>query len=96
MTDPTARARSTAVEKQGIGNKCFMDLSRILNIIKPTRVKGALSGAVSGISIDTRKPMGEDHLFWAVRGEHFNGNDFAEEALAKGVKGAGGEPQRSL
>ena len=88
MTKPTACARSTAIEKQGIDNKGFMDLSRILDIIKPTRVKGNLRGPVSGISIDTRKPMGEDHVFWAIRGEHFNGNDFAEEALAKGVKAA--------
>ncbi len=65
-----------------------MDLSRILEIIEPTRIKGDLSGPVSGISIDTRKPIGEDHLFWAIRGEHFNGNDFAEEALTKGVRGA--------
>lgn len=88
MSDASVCARSTAIEKQGIDNKGFMDLREIVEIIKPTRVEGPLWGRVSGISIDTRKPMGDDHVFWAIRGEHFNGNDFVEEALAKGPKAA--------
>jgi len=40
----------------------------------------------SGISIDSRKiePGG---LFWAIKGERFDGNDFIEEARSKGAAG---------
>ncbi len=81
-------ARSTFVEKHGIRNERFLDLSEVIEIIKPDRVSGPATGLLSGISIDTRKPAGEDYLFWAIKGRHFNGNDFVEQALAAGVKGA--------
>ncbi|MBM3298895.1 MAG: alanine racemase [Deltaproteobacteria bacterium] len=79
-------ATSNSVEKQGIENRGFLDLCQVIEIIKPIRVKGPASGSLSGVDIDTRKPMGEDHVFWAIKGRHFNGNDFAEEALKKGVR----------
>lgn len=82
------RVRSNSVEKNGIENIGFLDLSQVIDIIKPTRVKGPIQGALSGVSIDTRKPTGEDFIFWAIQGRHFNGNDFAEEALAAGVRAA--------
>ena len=41
---------------------------------------------MSGISIASRKSMGEDFIFWAIRGEHFNGNDFVEDAIAAGAR----------
>lgn len=81
-------ARSTVVEKHGIRNEGFLDLSDVIAILKPDRVSGPTTGLLSGISIDTRKPVGEDYLFWAIKGRHFNGNDFVEQALAAGVKGA--------
>ena len=74
------------VEKHGIENVGFLDLSQLIEIIKPLRVKGPAKGSLSGVSIDTRKPMGEDHIFWAIKGKHFNGNDFAEEALRAGAR----------
>lgn len=86
LGEPLMCAGSSSVENQGIENRGFLDLSQVIEIIKPVRVKGPACGALSGVDIDTRKPMGEDHLFWALKGEHFNGSDFAEEALAKGVK----------
>ena len=79
-------ARSTVVEKHGIENPEFLSLSQIIEDIQPVRVKGPVAGLVSGVSIDTRKPLSEDHIFWAIKGEHFNGNDFAEDALAAGVR----------
>lgn len=39
----------------------------------------------SGISTDTRK-IGENVLFFALKGDKFNANSFAQEALAKGAK----------
>ncbi len=79
---------SNLVENPGIENMNFMNLDRIIEIIEPIRVKGPQSGAVSGISIDTRKPMGDNHVFWAIRGPHFNGADFALDALRAGVRAA--------
>ena len=79
-------ARSTVVEKHGIENPDFLSLSQIIQDIQPVRVQGPVTGLVSGVSIDTRKPLGEDHIFWAIKGEHFNGNDFVEDALAAGVR----------
>lgn len=79
---------SNLVENPGIENVNFMDLSRIIEIIKPTRVKGPSSGPISGISIDTRKPMGDNHIFWSIKGPHFNGADFALDALNAGVRAA--------
>ncbi|MBI5250713.1 MAG: hypothetical protein HY912_14580, partial [Desulfomonile tiedjei] len=81
-------ARSNNVEKHGIENVGFLDLTEVLEIIRPIRVQGPTSGPISGISIDTRKPMGEDFVFWAIKGEHFNGNDFVEDAIAAGARAA--------
>jgi alanine racemase len=76
------------VENHGIENRGFLDLREVIEIIDPVRVAGPGSGPVSGISIDTRKPLGEDHIFWAITGRHFSGDDFAEQALRAGVRAA--------
>jgi Alr-MurF fusion protein len=77
-----------AVEMNGIHNRGFIDLSEAIEIVGPTRIKGPGNGPISGVSIDTRKPLGEQDLFWAISGRHFNGNDFVENAIAAGVKAA--------
>lgn len=77
-----------SAENQGIENSDLMDLSRVIEILKPVRVKGPGSGPIAGISIDTRKPMGSQNIYWAITGLHFNGNDFALDALRSGVKAA--------
>jgi alanine racemase len=77
---------SNHVEKHGIENTGFLDLRRLIEVLRPIRVEGPTTGPLSGISIDTRKPSGEDFIFWAIKGQHFNGNDFAEEAINSGVK----------
>ena len=89
-------ARSTVVEKHGIENPEFLSLSQIIQDIQPVRVKGPVAGLVSGVSIDTRKPLGEDHIFWAIKGEHFNGNDFAEDAAGRGRSRGCDQPCRPL
>jgi UDP-N-acetylmuramyl pentapeptide synthase len=38
------------------------------------------------VSIDTRKPIGDNHIFWALKGPHFNGADFALDAIKSGAK----------
>ncbi len=39
----------------------------------------------SGVSTDTRS-IGKDNLFFALKGENFNGNKFAQQALESGAK----------
>ncbi len=55
------------------------------NIIKATGGELLMEGheAFSGVSIDTRTIQDGD-LFFAIRGERFDGHDFLEEALSKG------------
>ncbi|MGC8604043.1 MAG: Mur ligase domain-containing protein, partial [Desulfomonilaceae bacterium] len=79
---------SSLLEKAGIENINFMNLEQILEVIEPVRVKGPKSGPVSGISIDSRKPIGENYIFWAIKGPHFNGADFALDALKSGARAA--------
>ncbi len=81
-------APPNSIEMTGIQNREFLDLSEIIEMIEPIRVQGPGRGRISGISIDTRKPLGEDNIFWAIKGEQFNGNDFAEDAMNKGVRAA--------
>jgi UDP-N-acetylmuramoyl-tripeptide--D-alanyl-D-alanine ligase len=49
-------------------------------------VTGSRGAAFSGVSIDTRT-LGEDELFFAIRGPHQDGHRFIPEALAKGALG---------
>lgn len=88
MDDLPGCAGSNSVERHGIENLGFLDLSELIEIIRPLRVKGPAQGSLSGISIDTRKAMGDDYIFWAIKGQHFNGNDFAEDALNAGIRAA--------
>jgi len=39
----------------------------------------------SGVSTDTRK-IGTDDIFFALKGDHFDGNNYADKALDKGAK----------
>ena len=63
-----------------------MDLDQIISVINPVRLRGPVHGPVCGVSIDTRKPIGDNHIFWALKGPHFNGGDFALEAIKLGAK----------
>ncbi len=79
---------SKMMEKNGIENTGFLDLQTVIHVIEPTRISGPGKGPISGISIDSRKPISDDCLFWAIKGEHFNGNDFVPEAVELGIKAA--------
>ncbi|MDH3974727.1 MAG: UDP-N-acetylmuramoyl-tripeptide--D-alanyl-D-alanine ligase [Deltaproteobacteria bacterium] len=49
-------------------------------------VHGQRDSLFSGVSIDSRN-IGEGELFWAIKGEHHNGNDYVYDALEKGAAG---------
>ncbi len=84
----TISKTACSAENHGIENSDLMDLSSVIDIIKPIRVKGPAKGVISGISIDTRKPMGAQNIYWSIAGLHFNGNEFALDALRSGVRAA--------
>lgn len=82
----TQCASSKVLKNPGIENLNFMDWAEVIQIVNPVRVRGPVKGSVSGVSIDTRKPIGDDHIFWALKGPHFNGADFALDAIKAGAK----------
>jgi alanine racemase len=88
VEDSSCFMKNRNIEKNGIENLGFLDLTELIEIIEPLRVTGPAAGPISGISIDSRKPIGDDFIFWALKGQHFNGNDFVEDALAGGAKAA--------
>lgn len=57
------------------------------DIARVTAATGEAYGVVSGFSIDSRTLQPGD-LFFALRGERFDGNDFVPEVLAKGASAA--------
>lgn len=71
--------------KNGSGTPGFMEIRELLDIVQPTSIKGPEDGFISGISIDSRKSIGDNFVFWAIKGKHFNGNDFVETAISHGA-----------
>lgn len=56
-------------------------------------ISGAPDSPVPGICTDSRA-LEKGHLFWALRGERFDGHDYLEQALNKGAGGVVGEAGR--
>lgn len=61
-------------------------LEEILSVVNGWLVLGDKSAKVCSISTDTRT-LRKGDVFIALRGERFDGNEFIEEALAKGASG---------
>ena len=58
----------------------------VAEVMAGTLVAGAGDSAFAGVSIDTRT-LRRGELFIAIRGEHFDGTDFAEAAIERGATG---------
>ncbi len=65
----------------------MMDLNFILNSTNGTLISGNPDSVFSGVSTDTRT-ITKDELFFALKGDNFNGQDFIEEAFNNGATGA--------
>ena len=65
-------------------NRVRMTAGKILSPIKGELLRGSRDRSFSGISTDSRT-VGEGQLFWALRGETFDGHDFVKEAIKKGA-----------
>jgi UDP-N-acetylmuramoyl-tripeptide--D-alanyl-D-alanine ligase len=58
----------------------------VAEVMAGTQVAGAGGLEFAGVSIDTRT-LARGELFIAIRGEHFDGTDFAEAAIERGATG---------
>lgn len=65
----------------------MMDLNFLLNSTGGTLISGDPSTVFKGVCTDTRK-INQDEIFFALKGENFNGEDFLEQAFKKGAAGA--------
>ena len=65
----------------------MMDLNFILNSTGGTLLAGDSESTFSGISTDTRK-ITNGEVFFALKGENFDGQNFIEEAFRNGAAGA--------
>ncbi len=58
----------------------------IAKAVSGERIAGPGDSAISGFSTDTRR-LGNGDLFWALRGDRFDGHDFIREAFNRGAAG---------
>ena len=73
--------------RAAIGGREMFRADELVNVIGGRLVVGRADRTIDAISTDTRRlPPGA--LFWALRGERFDGAAFVEEALARGACGA--------
>ncbi len=68
-------------------NRAHMTAGDILTPIQGELLRGDRDQSFSGVSTDSRT-IGEGQLFWALKGETFDGHDFVREAIRKGAAGA--------
>ena len=65
-------------------NRVQMTAGKILSPIKGELLRGSRDRSFLGISTDSRT-VGKGQLFWALKGETFDGQDFVKEAIKKGA-----------
>lgn len=58
----------------------------IISPIKGELKSGTPSSVFTGLSTDSRE-INPGHLFWALKGEKYDGHDFVEQAIGKGATG---------
>lgn len=65
----------------------MMDLDFILSSTKGSLLSGNPASIFSGVSTDTRK-ITKNEIFFALKGDNFNGEDFVLQAFGSGASGA--------
>jgi len=65
-------------------NRVQMTAGKILSPIEGELLRGSRDVSFSGISTDSRT-VGKGQLFWALKGETFDGHDFVKAAIKKGA-----------
>jgi UDP-N-acetylmuramoyl-tripeptide--D-alanyl-D-alanine ligase len=59
----------------------------IIAPIQGELISGSREAVLSGLSTDSRR-IGQSELFWALKGERYDGHDFVRQAIDKGAVGA--------
>ncbi|MBW2145375.1 MAG: UDP-N-acetylmuramoylalanyl-D-glutamyl-2, 6-diaminopimelate--D-alanyl-D-alanine ligase, partial [Deltaproteobacteria bacterium] len=67
----------------------------IIDSINGILISGKEQVAFSGISSDSRS-VGAGELFWALKGDRFDGHDFAQKAVEQGAAGVVVQKDRTL
>jgi len=65
----------------------MMDLNFILSSTNGRLLSGKMESVFTGVSTDTRK-ITKDEIFFALKGDNFDGEDFVREAFNRGASGA--------
>ena len=68
-------------------NRVPMTAGDILTPMQGALLRGSRDRTFCGISTDSRT-VGEGQLFWALKGENFDGHAFVKEAIQRGAAGA--------
>ncbi|MEE9316582.1 MAG: Mur ligase family protein, partial [bacterium] len=64
-----------------------LTIREIIRAVRGKLICGSQQGEISGVSIDSRT-IKKGEIFFALKGERFDGHDFLQEAIDKGVKAA--------
>ncbi len=64
----------------------MLDLNFILSSTHGRLISGKSGSVFSGVSTDTRK-ITKDEIFFALKGDNFDGEDFIKEAFNRGASG---------
>ena len=64
-----------------------LTVKEVIGAVRGKLISGSERGEISGVSIDSRT-IRKGHIFFALKGERFDGHDFVEEAIDKGAKAA--------
>jgi len=62
-----------------------LSVREVIAAVQGELVSGRGEGEISGVSIDSRT-IGKGEIFFALKGERFDGHDFTPEAVDKGAK----------
>jgi len=64
-----------------------LTVKEVIRAVRGKLICGSQQGEISGVSIDSRT-IKKGEIFFALKGERFDGHDFLQEAIEKGAKAA--------
>ncbi|MDH5173742.1 MAG: UDP-N-acetylmuramoyl-tripeptide--D-alanyl-D-alanine ligase [Elusimicrobiota bacterium] len=64
-----------------------LTIKEVIKAVQGELICGSERGEISGVSIDSRS-IKKGEIFFALKGERFDGHDFFQEAIEKGAKAA--------
>ena len=83
--DRTVAFNEREIVKELFGDRIMFTIAEILEATKGTLVQGPARGRVRSVCIDSRI-VKKGELFIAIKGDVFDGHDFIDDVIAKGVR----------